>query len=249
MTMEWPKWLAMGSKWAHFTCLCTPNGLGSFLEMPIFDPFLTHFLSQNSPFSRHFVNVEWPKWLAMGSKWAHFTCFGTPNVSRSFLEKHIFDPFLTHFLIQNSPFSRHFVTLEGPKWLAMGSKWSHFTCFGTPKVLGSFLEKPIFDPFLTHFCPFLTHFFVPKQPIFKAFCDFGGAKMACTALKMVSFHFFFGTPNGVGSFLETPIFDPIFTHFLSPNGPFSSHFGILGGPQRATTSSKTRPKHLFGHSM
>ena len=40
----------MGSKCAHFTCLGTPNGLGSFLEKHIFDPFFP----QNNPFSRHF---------------------------------------------------------------------------------------------------------------------------------------------------------------------------------------------------
>ena len=44
MTLEWPKWLAMGSKRAHFTCLCTPNGLRSFLEKHIFDPCLTRAL-------------------------------------------------------------------------------------------------------------------------------------------------------------------------------------------------------------
>ena len=71
------------------------------------------------------------------------------------MEKHIFDPFLTHFWSQNSPFSSHFVSLEVPKWLAMGSKWAHFTCLGTPDGLGSFLEKHIFDPF---FCPKTAHF-------------------------------------------------------------------------------------------
>ena len=40
------------------------------------------------------------------------------------------------------------------------------------------------------FDPFWTHFLVAKQPIFKAFCDFGGAKMACNGLKMGSFHLF-----------------------------------------------------------
>ena len=104
-----------------------------------------------------------------GLKKAHFTCLCTPNGLGSFLEKPIFDPFLTHFWLQNKSFSRHFVTLEGPKWLAMGSKWSHFTRLGTPNGLGSVLEKHIFHPFL-------THFFVPKQPIFKAFWDFGRAK-------------------------------------------------------------------------
>ena len=37
----------MGSKWANFTCLGTPNGLGSFLEKHIFDPF---FCPKNNPF-------------------------------------------------------------------------------------------------------------------------------------------------------------------------------------------------------
>ena len=71
------------------------------------------------------------------------------------------------------------MTLEGPKWLAMGSKRAHFTWLCTPNGLGSFLEKHIFDPFL-----------VPKRPIFKAFCDFGGAKMACNELNMSSFRLF-----------------------------------------------------------
>ena len=46
-------WPAMGSKWAHFACLGTPNCLGSFLEKHIFNPFLILFLSQNIPISRH----------------------------------------------------------------------------------------------------------------------------------------------------------------------------------------------------
>ena len=59
--------------------LVPPNGLGSFLKNHIFHPFLTHFWLQNNPFSRYFVTLEGPKWLAMGLKWAHFTCLGTPN--------------------------------------------------------------------------------------------------------------------------------------------------------------------------
>ena len=61
--------------------------------------------------------------------------------------------------------------------------------------------------------------------------------MACNGLKMGSFHLFVH-PNGLGSFLEKRIFDPFLTHFLSQNNPFLRHFGILGGPKRATTSSK-----------
>ena len=89
--------LKMGSKWTHSTCLCTPNRPKASLEKHTFDPFLTHFLSQNSPFSRQFVTLARPKWLAMGSKRAHFTCLGTPNGVGSFLEKHTYDPLLTHF--------------------------------------------------------------------------------------------------------------------------------------------------------
>ena len=101
------------------------------------------------------------------------------------------------------------MTLEWPKWLAMGSKWAHFTCLCTPNGLGSFLEKHIFDPF-----------WVAKQPIFEAFCDFGVAKMACYGLKKGSFHLF-RHPNWSRSFLEKPIFDPFFC-------PKTAHFrGIL----------------------
>ena len=162
-----PKLLNMGSKWAHSTTLCTPHSLKVSLETHIFDLFLTDLWSQNSPFSRHLVTVEWPKCVAMGSQRALFTCLCLPNGLGSFLEYHIFDPFLTQFLSLNSPFSRHFVTLEWPKWLAMGSKWAHFTGLGTPNGLGSFLEKHIFDPFSTHFLS-------QKRPLSRHFGILGG---------------------------------------------------------------------------
>ena len=160
VTPEWPKWLAMGLKSTHFTCLCTLDGLGSFLEKFILDPFW----SQNKLFSKKFVPLKSSKCLAMGSKRGHSTCLGTPKGLGAFLGKHIFDPFLTHFWSQNIPFSRHFVTRECPKWLQMGSKWAHFTCLCTPKGLGSLLEKHIF-------ASFLSDFWSPKQPIFKEVCD------------------------------------------------------------------------------
>ena len=64
------------------------------------------------------------------------------------------------------------MTLEGPKWLAKGSKWTQFTCSSTPNGLRSFLEKHIFDPFL-----------VPNQPIFKESWDFRRAKTGHHELK------------------------------------------------------------------
>ena len=53
-TLDGAKSLTMGSKRAHFTCLCTPNGLVIILETRVFDPFFTHFWSQKSPFLRLF---------------------------------------------------------------------------------------------------------------------------------------------------------------------------------------------------
>ena len=37
------------------------------------------------------------------------------------LEKHVFDPFLTHFWSQKGPFSRHFGIFHGPKRVTTGS--------------------------------------------------------------------------------------------------------------------------------
>ena len=105
------------------------------------------------------------------------------------------------------------MTLEWAKWLAMGSKWPHFTCLCTPNGLGSFLEKHIFDPFL-----------VAKKAISKAFCDFGGAKMACNGLKRGSFHLFVH-PKWCRVIFEKTHFWPIFDPFLVAKQPIFE--GIL----------------------
>ena len=70
--------------------LCTPNGLGSFLEKHIFEPFFTHFLSQNSPFSRHLGILGGLKRATMSSKRAKNTSFGIPCGTGSFLKKAFF---------------------------------------------------------------------------------------------------------------------------------------------------------------
>ena len=71
--------------------------------------------------------------------------------------------------------------------------------------------------------------------------------MACNGLKKGSFHLFVH-PKWSRIIMEKHVFDPFLTHFLSQNNPFSRHFGIFGGPKRATTSSK-RAKKKFWHSM
>ena len=133
-----------GSKCAKNTCLSIPNGLGSLLDKRVFDPFLTHFWSQNGLFSRHFGIFHEPNSVATGSKWAKTTCLSIANGLGSLLEKHVFDPFLTHFWSQNGSFPRHFGILHGPKRATTGSKRPKNTCLSIPSGLGTTLEKMIF---------------------------------------------------------------------------------------------------------
>ena len=77
------KRIPTGSKWAKNTCLSLPNGPGSFLEKRVSDPFVTHFWSQNGPFSRH-VEIfhgpkRGPKRVPTGTKWAKNTCLSPSN--------------------------------------------------------------------------------------------------------------------------------------------------------------------------
>ena len=116
-----PKCITTGSKWAKNTCLIIQNGLGSLLEKRVFDPFLTHFWSQNGSFSRHFRIFHGPKPVTTGSKRAKNTCLSIQNGLGSLLEKRVFDPFLTLFWSQNGPFLRHFGIFHGPKRATMGS--------------------------------------------------------------------------------------------------------------------------------
>ena len=86
--------------------------------------FLTHFWSQNGPFSRHLEIFHGPKRVTTDSKSATIICLSIPNGPRSLLEKRVFEPLMTHFWSQNGAFSRHFVILHGPKRVTTGSKWA-----------------------------------------------------------------------------------------------------------------------------
>ena len=126
-----------------------PYGLRSLLEKHVFDPFFTHFLIHNGPFSRHFGLFHGAKRVISGSKWAKNTCLSIPHGPGSLVEKRIFDPFLTQFWSQIGPFSGHFGSFHGPKRVTTGSKWAKNTSLSIPNGLGSFLE----NAFLTHFGP------------------------------------------------------------------------------------------------
>ena len=123
---------------------------------------------------------------------------------------------------------------KGLNSVKKGSKWAQNTCLSIPNGPGSLLEKRVIDPFLTHFWsqngPCSRHFgiFYEPKPVAT------GSKWAKTTCLSII--------NGPGSFLKKHVFDPFLTHCWSQNGPFSRHFGIFHGPNRATTGSK-RPKN------
>ena len=209
-----------GSKRAKNTCLSIPNGLGSLLEKHVFDPFLTHFWSQNGPFSRHFGIFHEPKPVATGSKWAKTTCLSIINGRGSLLEKRVFHPFLTHCWSQNGPFSGHFGIFHEPKPVATGSKWAKTSCLSIINGPGSLLEKRVFHPFLTH-CwsqngPFSRHFGI-----------FHGPKRATTGSKRPK-NTCLSIPSGLGTTLEKIIFFAPGTLVDPPLAPIVR--GLAGSP-------------------
>ena len=58
-----------------------------FWQNAFFDPFLTHFWSQNGPFSRHFGTFHGPKRVTTGLKRAKNTCLSIPGALGTILEK------------------------------------------------------------------------------------------------------------------------------------------------------------------
>ena len=85
-----PKHVTTGSERAKNTCLSIPNGPRSLLEKRVFDPFLTHFWSQNDPFSMHFGIFHGPKRATTGSNQAKKACLSIPSGLGTTLEKMIF---------------------------------------------------------------------------------------------------------------------------------------------------------------
>ena len=73
------------------TLVCTPPMVKDhFFARHVFDPFFTHFWSQNGPFSRHFGIFHGPKRVPMGSKLAKNTCLSIASGLGTTLEEMIF---------------------------------------------------------------------------------------------------------------------------------------------------------------
>ena len=143
----------------------------------------------------------------MGSECAKNGCLSIPNGSGSLLEKHVFDPFLTHFWSQSGPFSRHLGSFQEPKPVATGSKWAKTTCLSIINGPGSLLEKRVFDPFL-------THFWSQNGSFSRHFGIFHGPKRATTGSKWPK-NTCLSIPSGLGTTLEKM--------FFSPWGPWWTH--------------------------
>ena len=94
-----------------------------------------------------------------GLKMGSFHLFRQPNLSRIILGKPIFDPFLTHYLSQDIPFSRHFGILAEPQRATTRSHRAKNTCFGIPCGSRSFLKKVFFCTWWTLLTQFGTHLF------------------------------------------------------------------------------------------
>ena len=106
------------------------------------------------PTFKAFWTSEGPKWAQNGLKTGSFYPFVHAKWSTMRFGKCVFDPFLTHFWSQNSPFSRHFGIFGGPKWASTSSKRSKNTCSSVTHGLGSFLRKVSFLPLLDPVDPF-----------------------------------------------------------------------------------------------
>ena len=113
------------------------------------NPFLSHFgpiFGPKWPLSRHFGIFHGPKRVPTGAKLAKNTCLSIPSCPGSNLKKFVLDPFLTHFLSQISPFSRHFGIFHGPARVTKGSKRAKNTCWSIPSGLETILEITFFSP-------------------------------------------------------------------------------------------------------
>ena len=171
--------------------------------------------------------------MKTGSKWAQNTCLSIPNGSRSLLEKHVFDPVLTHFWSPKGRISRHFPIFHGPKRVTTASKWAKDTCLSIPNGPGSLLKKRGFHPFL-------THFWFQNGPFSRHFGIFRGPKRATTCSKQPK-NTCLSTPSGLGTTLEKMMFfapgtlvDPPLAPTVRgpgcPLGPPNDHwYGGLGG--------------------
>ena len=85
----------MPPKWAQ-NGLISPVGAPQMVSDEVWkNVFLTHFWSQNSPFSRHFGIFGGPKWATTSSKRSKNTCFSVAHGLGSFLRKFILCPYWT----------------------------------------------------------------------------------------------------------------------------------------------------------
>ena len=87
-----PKHVSTGSKWAKKHLFGHPKWSMITFGKRVFDPFMTHFWSQNGPFSRHFGIFHGPKRVTTGTTWAKNTCLSILSGPGTTLKKLLFSP-------------------------------------------------------------------------------------------------------------------------------------------------------------
>ena len=93
----------------------------------------------------HFGIFHGPKRVTTGSKWAKNTCLSIQNGPASVLEKCVFDPFLTHFLVLKRLIFKAFWIFHGPKRAPTRSKRPKNTRLSISSGLVTTLKKIIFS--------------------------------------------------------------------------------------------------------
>ena len=139
-------------------------------------------------------------WAAKKAKNTHLSI---PNGPGSLLEKHAFDPFLTHLLTHfwchKGPLSSNFGIFHGPKRVITSSKRAKNTCWRIPNGPRSVLENCVFDPFLPIFGSKKAHF----QGILRF--SMGQKKCVTTGSKRAE-NTYLSIPNDTTSLLERHVF-------------------------------------------
>ena len=210
-----------------------------FWRKRVFDPFVDPFLVPKWPIFQAFWGFPWAKTRHRGLKAGEKTCLSIPNGPRSLLQKHPFDPNLTHFWSQNIPFARNFGVLCGSQCVTTGSKWAKNTCWGIPNGLAALLGKYV----STHFQPI----FGPKTTHFQAILAFSKAqnvspRMGSNASKRTK-NTCWSIPNGPRSVLGNCFFDP----FLVPRWPIFKAFWGFSMGSNASPRAQSGRKNLFEH--
>ena len=156
VTLEWPKWLEMGSKMGSSHLFRQPKWRGIvFLK----NTFFIHLLVAKQAIFKAFCDVGVAKMACKGLKMGSFHLFRHPKwPGIVFGKTHfspIFDAFFTHFFCPKTTHFQGICDFGGAKMACNGLEMGSFHSFRHPKWPGIVFGKTHFSPI---FCPKTPHF-------------------------------------------------------------------------------------------